>query len=100
MLDGYHADTVSDAVLIVDELISNARRHAGGPADVRLNWLAGYQFLRVEVDDRLPKPPRIPPRPGRCGGRGLRLVQALAAAWGTRLFDSGKTVWAEIDLAR
>jgi hypothetical protein len=29
-------------------------------------------------------------------GRGLRLVDAIAASWGVEIADDGKTVWAEL----
>jgi hypothetical protein len=29
-------------------------------------------------------------------GRGLRLIDMLAANWGVELADDGKTVWAEL----
>ena len=32
----------------------------------------------------------------RSGGRGLALVDALAAAWGTTRYTGGKTVWFQI----
>jgi hypothetical protein len=29
-------------------------------------------------------------------GRGLRLIDALAANWGVEITEEGKTVWAEL----
>ncbi|MEU1283369.1 ATP-binding protein [Kitasatospora sp. NPDC005856] len=86
-----------DVLLMVSELVTNACLHApGGPREVRLHWDGAR--LRVEVADASPVPPRLRPsaEAGRPGGHGLRVVDRLAAAWGSRPEDGGKLVWLEV----
>ncbi|WKK21907.1 ATP-binding protein [Streptomyces olivoreticuli] len=72
------------AVLAVSELVTNTVRHAATAeaAQVRLGLDAGQ--LTLAVHDRDPRMPRrVPcPAPEEEGGRGLALVQALAAEAG------------------
>ncbi|MGW6573553.1 ATP-binding protein [Streptomyces sp. NPDC054945] len=95
-------DTAEDAVLLVSELVTNAKLHAGGCHELMLR--AG-DVLRVEVYDGLgdlPRPlhPSRSAHPGRPGGHGLRLVHRLADRWGVQAVGRGKVVWAEIDAER
>ncbi|MFI2608418.1 ATP-binding protein [Kitasatospora sp. NPDC018619] len=86
-----------DVLLMVSELVTNACLHApGGPRELRLRWNGAR--LRVEVADASPVPPRLRPfaGAGRPGGHGLRVVDRLATAWGSRPEDGGKLVWLEV----
>jgi hypothetical protein len=80
--------------LVVSELVTNAIQHANTDIDV---ILAGDGArLRVGVRDRNPAPPvtRVT-APDASGGRGLRVVQALARGSGALpTVDGGKFVWA------
>jgi anti-sigma regulatory factor (Ser/Thr protein kinase) len=85
----------AEVALLVSELVTNALQHAGGIA--RLSLTAGARRLRVVVsDDSLAWPVMRPPAPGVPGGRGLRIVDAIAAAWGAIPHHGGKQVWAEL----
>lgn len=86
---------VEDAVLLVDELVTNAILHGGGNVRLRLR-LEGRRLV-AEVADDSPRLPR-PRRPGGQvdwaeSGRGLLLVAALADDHGSRLTGHGKVVW-------
>jgi anti-sigma regulatory factor (Ser/Thr protein kinase) len=85
------------AVLLVSELVTNAMRHGGEP--IRLVADLTSSGLRVEVyDGNCDAFPAIRDiRPDAPGGRGLRLVDALADRWGTVEVGDGKCVWFEID---
>ena len=85
------------AVLLVSELVTNAMRHGGEPIRLVANITASG--LRVEVyDGNVDAFPAIRDlRPDAPGGRGLRLVDALADRWGTIAAGEGKCVWFEID---
>ncbi|MCR6481976.1 ATP-binding protein [Amycolatopsis sp. OK19-0408] len=87
------ANVISTAVMVVDELTSNALRHGRAPYHVRL--LPGAAKLRIEVDDAGGEPARRR-TPSDQGGRGLLLVERCAAAWGQLRRPSGKTLWAEL----
>jgi hypothetical protein len=87
---------VTDVMLLADELVSNAMRHAGEPSEMVVSGSA--TSLCVEVIDpssALPAPGR--PSPGQDGGYGLLLVERLASGWGAEpLPVGGKTVWFEV----
>lgn len=90
------SDLLDDAGLIITELVSNATRHVGG--DVVVSVVVGDRYLHVSVRDQSPEPPRRTlPNPNG-GGRGLMLVDAIAAAWGSTMTDGGKVVWATLTL--
>lgn len=85
-----------DARLIATELVFNAVLHAR--TECRLTLKSnGFDFLRIEVRDentRMPSPAGAPQ--DATSGRGLEVVTALAASWGTQRDGDGKVVWAEI----
>lgn len=96
-LMGEHEGVLADdAVLAADELVGNARRHGEEPRSCRVIVHPG-RLLRIEVDDSSLTPPskRVP---DETGGRGLRLVENLATAWGVQVHERHKTVWAEFAL--
>jgi anti-sigma regulatory factor (Ser/Thr protein kinase) len=94
-LDGFGQITE----LLTDELVSNVVRHVGSPMTVRA--FCRPERIRVEVDDPNPEAPRlVRPSEETSDGRGILLVDALAAAWGTDVRADGKTVWFEIDVSR
>lgn len=80
--------------LVVSELVTNAIQHANTDIDV---FLAAHEGrLRVGVRDRDPMAPvTTVAAPDAPGGRGLRVVEALARASGALpTVDGGKFVWA------
>jgi anti-sigma regulatory factor (Ser/Thr protein kinase) len=85
------------ALLLVSEVATNAIRHGAPP--VRLSLRLEKTRLRVEVTDSSPVLPELnTPNPNQPGGRGLQIVQQLAATWGASSSPSrlGKTVWFEL----
>jgi anti-sigma regulatory factor (Ser/Thr protein kinase) len=85
------------ALLLVSELATNAIRHGAPP--VRLSLRLDKDRLRVEVTDSSPALPELShPNPDQIGGRGLQIVQQLAAKWGASASPRrlGKTVWFEL----
>jgi anti-anti-sigma regulatory factor len=88
---------LDDAEVVLTELISNAVRHAGG--DLQLKVALGERFLHLSLRDGSPvAPTRVTPDPDIGGGRGLILVDALAASWGSTPTPDGKVVWATLRL--
>lgn len=89
---------LDDALLVVSELAANALTHARSSYSIRLSATA--HVLRIEVDDTGSGTPEPQPlTEDEEHGRGLHLVDALAASWGMESAASGgKRVWAELAL--
>src|SRR4051812_8880096 len=87
---GVPSAAIEEAVMVLNELASNAVQHAGTGMQVRLNYNGSR--IRIRVRDGSPRPPRLCPRSTtRIGGRGLQLVDAIADRWGWRPHAIGKT---------
>jgi len=91
---------VTDAEAVVTELVSNGVRHASD-ADLQLQVVLGGRYLHVSVRDSSHERPRrlIPDPETERTGRGLLLVEAIAAGWGSTPTPDGKVVWATLRLA-
>lgn len=90
-----------DAVLlVVSELVTNALVHTDGK--VRMDLTLVNNRLRVAIADASPRSPVRPSSIGweATGGRGVLLVEAVSATWGTLPVSGGKQVWAELVLGR
>ncbi|WP_433603927.1 ATP-binding protein [Dactylosporangium sp. CA-139114] len=87
--------------LLVSELTANALLHADG-----VGYIDVYctdRVLGISVHDDVPAPVVAvqAPAPDVDHGRGLLLIEALAARWGVRDHpDDGKDVWLELALDR
>ena len=85
------------AELIVSELTGNAVQHGAPP--IRLVAAARKRYLHIVARDADPQPPRrLDPPSGvlPVTGYGLRLVDAVATAWGCLHTAGGKAVWATV----
>lgn len=97
-------DLVGDLDLVISELVTNAVRHGGGCTRVELR--ATGRTLRLSVNDDRATPPVVPPvappaaRPLRESGRGMLLVETIAARWGVHRIrhHGGKAVWLDLSL--
>jgi anti-sigma regulatory factor (Ser/Thr protein kinase) len=92
---GVASEVLSDTLQVVDELVTNSIVHAATPIVVTLEY--ARDACRCSVRDRCATGPlpRIVERADGTG-RGLRLVNAIASAWGVERSAAGTTVWAEI----
>ncbi|MEV0381041.1 ATP-binding protein [Nonomuraea sp. NPDC050643] len=85
-----------DTQLVVSELVTNAMRHGGGAAQLRL-LAHGAELACAVTDHSRTVPVAAAPDVFSEFGRGLRLVDALCTAWGWLAPDgSRKIVWAVI----
>ncbi|MFI1047525.1 SpoIIE family protein phosphatase [Streptomyces griseoruber] len=93
-----------DVTLVVSELVTNAVVHAGTDVDLLCRLEDDPEqgpAVVVEVGDHHPSraprdhPPETPHETPEYG-RGLRLVAALADAWGVTYRRGAKTVWARL----
>ena len=95
------APQIADAVAVmVSELAANAIRHTG--THFTLNIERSELLIRVAVTDAGSGSPIVRnPQPVEPTGRGLQIVQALAADWGVvpAANPPGKTVWFTVDIA-
>ncbi|MFF8881490.1 SpoIIE family protein phosphatase [Streptomyces flaveolus] len=97
---GVPAADIDAVLLVVSELVTNALVHTDGT--VRLDITLVGARLRVAVADASPRTPVKPTSIGweATGGRGILLVEAVSATWGTLPVGGGKQVWSEITLGR
>jgi anti-sigma regulatory factor (Ser/Thr protein kinase) len=85
------------AQLVVSELVTNAYQHAPGTDSFELELSGTDDHLRISLADGSAIRPTLAeldqdaPR-----GRGMRIVQAIAARWGAEEHHGGKRVWAEM----
>jgi anti-sigma regulatory factor (Ser/Thr protein kinase) len=90
-------ETVEIAMLLTSELAGNAVLHGGG--EIELTMLTSVDTLRIEVRDSSARLPRLrQPELYDASGRGLHIVDALAARWGTEPDAGAKVVWFELAL--
>ncbi len=94
---------LDDVLLMVSEIASNALRHtaSGDGSGFDLAVSVAAHTTRVAVTDRgSSSEPRIPDHGGDLGaltgGRGLRIVDALADRWGDSGDELGRVVWFEV----
>ncbi|MEU3049952.1 ATP-binding protein [Streptomyces sp. NPDC006984] len=89
-------ETLHDLELLTGEAIANAVLHTTGPCAVSVRWTGTR--LRVEVTDTAAPVPvqRGLVEPHAECGRGLTLIAALAATWGSAGTATGKVTWFEV----
>ncbi|WP_369264645.1 SpoIIE family protein phosphatase [Streptomyces sp. R35] len=90
------SDDLDAVLLVVSELVTNALVHTDG--QVRLDLTLINHRLRISVADNSPRTPVKPTNLGweATGGRGIFLVEAMSAAWGTVPVSGGKQVWSDV----
>jgi anti-sigma regulatory factor (Ser/Thr protein kinase) len=90
---------LTDAQLLVGELVANSVRHADAPADatirVRAHVRVNALYLAVEDRGNGGSITRRAPDLEDGGGFGLNVVEVLSRRWGVNR-DAGTRVWAEL----
>ena len=91
------ADLAEDVAMLVSELVSNAVIHA--KTQMRLTVELAGEGVRVALADDSAVMPRFAGADLQAiSGRGLLIIDRLAARWGVeRLSQGGKLVWVEVD---
>lgn len=101
---GVFDHAVSDATLVISELLSNAILHAYPLPGERLQvaWAVNGSSVEVAVSDggSATVPHAGHPSPSSVSGRGLSIVAHLCQTWGVRTEDVGLTVWAVLPAPR
>ena len=89
------AELGHDLELVVSEMVTNAVRHALPPVELQI--AACDERVVVAVADGSPSPPKARAADLDAeGGRGMALVDLLAAEHGVRADPPGKKVWAAL----
>ena len=92
---------LGDAMLVASELVTNAVRHSLCTEDDLLSVsISRDGRLHISVLDPggSGKDAEIANRPLELGGLGLKVVEQLAASWGTERGGDGYRVWAELEV--
>jgi anti-sigma regulatory factor (Ser/Thr protein kinase) len=105
---GVARDVIEDAALLVSEMVGNAVRYAYPlPGNVLVaSWeCTGSRLLLRVTDGGGRNQPRVRDAgPFDTRGRGLAIIDAVAAAWGVKRGGNGLgsscTVWAELPTDR
>ncbi len=86
-------DTVE---LLTSEVVTNALVHARSAPELCVE--VRHDVVRVEVSDTSTSEPVLQrPDPESASGRGIAIVEQLAAGWGVeQLAGDGKRVWFEV----
>jgi hypothetical protein len=91
------AALIEESQLVASELVSNAI--AAGCTEASITVSVRPTTVRLSVYDNASGLPCIARRdPRALGGRGLMLVDSLAARWGVETMPDGKRVWADLDI--
>ncbi|MEU8821579.1 hypothetical protein [Actinoplanes sp. NPDC048796] len=85
-------DLVGPAALVASELVTNAAMHAHTMMTMQVRLRPCH--VRIAVFDGSGRPAVA--RPPGDSGRGLHLVDAVSAAWGSTALPTGKVVWAAL----
>lgn len=88
-----------EAELIASEITTNAVIHGRGPIRLCVYEDAGLLFVEVEDGGGEQEPALREPDAGAESGRGLEIVEALAADWGVEALPGGVRVWASLETA-
>jgi anti-sigma regulatory factor (Ser/Thr protein kinase) len=92
-------EQLATAELLTSELVTNAVLHGRGEPVLAVE--VDHRRVRVAVHDDTPVMPVVRnPGPFAPSGRGMQLIDSLAARWGVEPDAHGKDVWFEIELAQ
>ena len=91
----WRMSSVADpAALIATELVANAVQHAA--TEIVFSIALRPSCLHLSCRDRSSSPPRRGASDDIESGRGLLIIEAMAAAWGFSRTPDGKVVWATV----
>lgn len=96
--EGFGAETIEDGRLVVSELVGNSVRHARPLSDgtILVSWRHDRGGIRVSVTDggSGSRPHAVRAPVSALSGRGMSIVEALAADWWAERGGSRSTIHA------
>lgn len=97
-LEGWgDSDARHVVLLLISELVTNAVVHAGSTVVVDLAVSDGGPVHVNVHDESTVRPTARRNQADRPGGRGIHLLESLAARWGVEESRTGKNIWFEVD---
>lgn len=100
--NGYSREAIEDGRVIVSELVANSIRHAEPLPDgtILITWCDDGDALRLSITDggSPSKPHTLHASSSALSGRGMAIVETLAADWWTERSRSRATVHAILPL--
>jgi anti-sigma regulatory factor (Ser/Thr protein kinase) len=93
---GWSEPAVDKARLVISELATNAVLHAQTPFELTCH-IDGTARFEIRDWDPSSVPLVVDAQPGRVGGLGLRLIEAIATEWGVETHPEFKVVWCTVD---
>ncbi|WP_199517220.1 STAS domain-containing protein [Nucisporomicrobium flavum] len=87
---------VGNAALVISELVTNASMHANTMMTLQIRLRSCHLHIAVFDGSATHAVARQAGSAG-VGGRGLQLVDAVSAAWGSTALATGKVVWSALD---
>jgi anti-sigma regulatory factor (Ser/Thr protein kinase) len=91
-------EKLATAELLTSELVTNAVLHGRGEPVLAVDVENGR--VRIAVHDDTTSVPVVGnPGPLAGSGRGMQLIESLAARWGVEPDARGKDVWFELELS-
>ncbi|HEX5769963.1 MAG TPA: ATP-binding protein [Nocardioidaceae bacterium] len=95
---GFNRDTIEDGRVIISELVGNSVRHAEPLSDgtILITWCRDGEGVRLSVTDggSISKPRTVKAPASALTGRGMAIVEALAADWWSEQTRNRSTIHA------
>jgi anti-sigma regulatory factor (Ser/Thr protein kinase) len=90
-------DTRHAVLLLISELVTNAVVHARSTVTIDLAVTDDGPVHVAVHDESTIRPTPRRHHADRPGGRGMHLLESLAARWGVEESRTGKSIWFEVD---
>jgi serine/threonine-protein kinase RsbW len=95
---GLHREVIEDGRVVISELVANSVRHASPLSDgtILVTWGLDRKGVRISVTDggSTSRPRTVRASASALSGRGMAIVEALAAEWWSEHSRSRSTIHA------
>jgi serine/threonine-protein kinase RsbW len=97
---GLHREVIEDGRVVISELVANSVRHASPLSDgtILVTWGLDRKGVRISVTDggSTSRPRTVRASASALSGRGMAIVEALAAEWWSEHSRSRSTIHARL----